>query len=58
MYQGNTAFNSGRYNEAVVYYRQAQDIEPELPHYTLNLAAAYLKLNQYAASTDPRTIPF
>ena len=28
-------------------YEEAHEIEPELPHYQLNLAAAHLKLNKY-----------
>ena len=43
------AFRNGSYVEAVDHYRKAQEIEPELPHYQLNMAAAYLKLNKYVA---------
>ncbi|KAF6745754.1 hypothetical protein DFP72DRAFT_823858 [Ephemerocybe angulata] len=44
---GNTAFRNGNYLDAVESYRRAQEIEPELPHYQLNLAAAHLKLNEW-----------
>lgn len=33
---------------AVKHYEKAHEIEPELPHYQLNLAAAHLKLSKYA----------
>ncbi|RXW19803.1 hypothetical protein EST38_g6055 [Candolleomyces aberdarensis] len=45
--KGNLAFRDGHYVEAVDHYRKAQEIEPELPHYQLNMAAAYLKLNKW-----------
>ena len=45
--QGNLAFKKGEYEKAIVHYNDAYRIEPELPHYQLNLAAAYLKLNKY-----------
>lgn len=46
--QGNAAFRKGNYEVAVTHYESAHDIESELPHYQLNLAAAHLKLNKYA----------
>lgn len=33
---------------AVKYYEVAHAVEPELPHYQLNLAAAHIKLSKYA----------
>jgi tetratricopeptide (TPR) repeat protein len=45
--QGNIAFRKGDYLKAVKHYETAYDIEPEVPHYQLNLAAAHLKLNKY-----------
>ncbi|KAI0833808.1 hypothetical protein BC628DRAFT_1345478 [Trametes gibbosa] len=45
--EGNTAFKKGDFNEAIERYQRAYHIESELPHYQLNLAAAYLKINDY-----------
>ncbi|KAI0353666.1 hypothetical protein OH77DRAFT_576998 [Trametes cingulata] len=45
--QGNIAFKKGDFAEAVERYKSAYHIEPEMPHYQLNLAAAYLKLKNY-----------
>lgn len=45
--QGNTAFRRGLFDVAITHYQAAHKIEPELPHYQLNLAAAYLKLNNW-----------
>lgn len=45
--QGNAAYRKGDYEVAAKYYDRALAIEPELPHYQLNLAAAYLKLNRW-----------
>ncbi|TBU27802.1 hypothetical protein BD311DRAFT_759703 [Dichomitus squalens] len=45
--QGNSAFKKGDYDKAIAHYNNAYQIEPELPHYQLNLAAAYLKLNNF-----------
>jgi len=44
---GNSAYRKGDYEVATKYYDCALAIEPELPHYQLNLAAAYLKLNRW-----------
>lgn len=44
--RGNEAFKKGEYELAVRHYAHAYRIEPELPHYQLNLAAAYLKLEK------------
>lgn len=46
MLQGNAAFRKEDYEGAAKLYQAAHDIESELPHYQLNLAAAYLKLNK------------
>ena len=53
--KGNLAFKKGEYGHAIKYYENAYRIEPELPHYQLNLAAAYLKANKYVTrrSLDP-----
>ncbi|KAI0091275.1 hypothetical protein BDY19DRAFT_934903 [Irpex rosettiformis] len=45
--QGNVAFKSGDYAQAVKHYNFAYKIEPEVPHYNLNLAAAYLKTHEW-----------
>ncbi|KAL5504143.1 hypothetical protein ACEPAH_8216 [Sanghuangporus vaninii] len=47
---GNRAFRNGDYESAVKQYESAYDIEPELPHYQLNLAAAHLKLSNWIAA--------
>lgn len=44
--QGNIAFKEGKYEKAIERYKLAHQIEPEMPHYQLNLAAAYLKINE------------
>ena len=44
--QGNMAFKKGDYSEAIERYKDAYAVEPELPHYQLNLAAAYLKIHK------------
>ena len=48
--QGNVAFRQGDYKMAAKHYQVAHEIEPELPHYQLNLAAAQLKLSKYVSS--------
>lgn len=48
--QGNIAFKKGDYNGAIEKYKLAHQIEPEMPHYQLNLAAAYLKIHEYVTS--------
>ncbi|KAI0791188.1 hypothetical protein C8Q75DRAFT_792478 [Abortiporus biennis] len=45
--QGNSAFKKGDYEVAIERYKAAHQIEPEMPHYNLNLAAAYLKLSKW-----------
>jgi tetratricopeptide (TPR) repeat protein len=45
--EGNVAFRKGDFVLAVKHYEAAYQIEPELPHYQLNLAAAHLKLSKY-----------
>ena len=45
--QGNGAFRRGEFRIAVKHYKTAHEIEPELPYYQLNLAAAHLKLSKY-----------
>ena len=50
--QGNVAFRRGDYEMAAKCYEVAHGIEPELPHYQLNLAAAHLKLSKYAFSNS------
>ena len=44
--QGNAAFKRGDYEGAIERYKAAHRIEPEMPHYQLNMAAAYLKINK------------
>ncbi|TFY51204.1 hypothetical protein EVG20_g11113, partial [Dentipellis fragilis] len=45
--QGNVAFKKGDFERAITHYVAASKIEPEMPHYHLNLAAAHLKLSQW-----------
>ncbi|OJT15100.1 RNA polymerase II-associated protein 3 [Trametes pubescens] len=45
--QGNIAFKKGEFAGAIERYRNAYRIEPELPRYQLNIAAACLKMNDY-----------
>ncbi|KAJ6543616.1 hypothetical protein DFH09DRAFT_1173468 [Mycena vulgaris] len=45
--EGNVAFRKGDFVLAVKHYEAAYQIEPELPHYQLNLAAAHLKLSNW-----------
>ncbi|KAI0077282.1 hypothetical protein K474DRAFT_1643541 [Panus rudis PR-1116 ss-1] len=45
--QGNCAFKKGDYEVAIERYKTAHTIEPEMPHYQLNMAAAYLKLKRW-----------
>ncbi|PAV16026.1 RNA polymerase II associated 3 [Pyrrhoderma noxium] len=45
---GNKAFRRGDYETAIKQYSTAYSIEPELPYYQLNIAAAYLKLSNWA----------
>lgn len=45
--QGNIAFKQGKYLKAIERYQLAHQIEPEMPHYQLNLAAAYLKIDEW-----------
>ncbi|KAH7921028.1 hypothetical protein BV22DRAFT_1132596 [Leucogyrophana mollusca] len=44
---GNVAFRRGDFELAVQHYEAAYKVEPEMPHYQLNLAAAHLKLNNW-----------
>ncbi|GJJ08710.1 hypothetical protein Clacol_002929 [Clathrus columnatus] len=48
--RGNEAFKKQDYQLAIRHYIHAHEIEPELPHYQLNLAAAYLKLENWSAA--------
>ncbi|KLO11547.1 hypothetical protein SCHPADRAFT_929815 [Schizopora paradoxa] len=47
---GNKCFRNSDYESAIKHYTNAYDIEPELPHYQLNLAAAHLKLSNWMAA--------
>ncbi|KAG5646497.1 hypothetical protein DXG03_003262 [Asterophora parasitica] len=42
--EGNIAFRKGDFRKAIAHYQVAHGIEPELPYYQLNIAAAHLKL--------------
>lgn len=44
--QGNIAFRRALFDTAITHYEAAHKIEPELPHYQLNIAAACLKLSK------------
>ncbi|KAH0833443.1 hypothetical protein J3R83DRAFT_12558 [Lanmaoa asiatica] len=48
--EGNAAFRRGDFEIAVGHYQAAHVVEPEMPHYQLNIAAAYLKLRQLSCS--------
>jgi RNA polymerase II-associated protein 3 len=52
---GNTAFKAGAYGVAILHYERAHAIEPEVPHYQLNIAAAHLKLSR-SVSISSRAI--
>ncbi|KAG2107202.1 uncharacterized protein F5147DRAFT_698018 [Suillus discolor] len=52
---GNAAFRRGEYQRAVKHYKAAHSIEPELPHYQLNLAAAHLKLSDWLEAEEACT---
>ncbi|KAJ8517080.1 hypothetical protein ONZ45_g5687 [Pleurotus djamor] len=54
--EGNIAYRKEDYPEAVKHYEAAYHIEPELPHYQLNLAAAHLKLNDWMAAEKACTL--
>ncbi|KAK7678534.1 hypothetical protein QCA50_018406 [Cerrena zonata] len=45
--QGNAAYKRGEFELAIDHYKTAHMIEPEMPHYQLNMAAAYLKLHKW-----------
>ncbi|KAF7317330.1 hypothetical protein HMN09_00468700 [Mycena chlorophos] len=45
--EGNTAFRKNDFKAAVRHYEAAYEIESEVPHYQLNLAAAHLKLSNW-----------
>ncbi|KAF8124798.1 hypothetical protein EV363DRAFT_701277 [Boletus edulis] len=49
---GNAAFRRGDYELAVGHYQAAHAVEPEMPHYQLNIAAAYLKLSNWIEAED------
>lgn len=46
--RGNDAFRKADFELAIKHYIEAHRIEPELPHYQLNLAAAYLKAERWS----------
>lgn len=50
--QGNTAFNAGRYDEAVRRYSEAIQLNPKMAVYYSNRAMANLKLGQYGAAEE------
>ncbi|GJE85642.1 TPR repeat-containing protein [Phanerochaete sordida] len=50
--QGNIAFKQGKYIKAVERYQLAHQIEPEMPHYQLNLAAAQLKMDEWVKAEE------
>ncbi|KAH7884830.1 hypothetical protein F5I97DRAFT_1507880 [Phlebopus sp. FC_14] len=52
---GNTAFRRGDFELAVQHYQAAHSVEPEMPHYQLNIAAAYLKLNKWIEAENACT---
>lgn len=46
------AYKRGDYEGAIARYKAAHQIEPEMPHYQLNMAAAYLKVQKYVLYND------
>jgi tetratricopeptide (TPR) repeat protein len=44
--KGNTAFSSEQYDEALVFYSQAIDLDPSVPSFYTNRAAVFLKMNR------------
>ncbi|KAF8526280.1 hypothetical protein BU17DRAFT_74187 [Hysterangium stoloniferum] len=54
--KGNDAFKKKDFALAIRHYVHAHQIEPELPHYQLNLAAAHLKLENWSAAERACTI--
>ncbi|KAF9231129.1 hypothetical protein BU15DRAFT_56546 [Melanogaster broomeanus] len=52
---GNAAFRRGDFELAVRHYQAAHAVEPEMPHYQLNIAAAYLKLNNWIEAENACT---
>ncbi|KAL1745662.1 hypothetical protein HDZ31DRAFT_81751 [Schizophyllum fasciatum] len=55
-HSGNVAFRRGDYHQAVKHYDAAYNIEPELPHYQLNMAAAHLKLSNWIEAEKACTL--
>lgn len=45
--EGNGFFKSGKYAEAIAKYKEATDIDPNVPAYWSNMAACQEKLGQY-----------
>lgn len=45
--QGNQFFKSGQYEPAIAKYKQATQIEPNIPAYWSNMAACYEKIRNY-----------
>ncbi|KAF8589858.1 hypothetical protein K439DRAFT_1628382 [Ramaria rubella] len=54
--KGNDAFKKQDFELAIRHYIHAHEIEPELPHYQLNLAAAYLKIENWSAAERACTV--
>ncbi|KIY63208.1 hypothetical protein CYLTODRAFT_494094 [Cylindrobasidium torrendii FP15055 ss-10] len=52
---GNQYFRRGQYEKAINHYEAAHRIEPEVPHYQLNLAMAYLKLEKWIEAEEACT---
>ena len=50
--QGNRAFGSGSYREAIAFYKQAVDLEPSTPVYQSNLALAFELLKERGARIE------
>lgn len=50
--EGNGFFKSGKYKEAIAKYKEATDVDPNVPSYWSNMAACYEKLNQYEEMAD------
>ncbi|KAG9039244.1 hypothetical protein FRB95_011829 [Tulasnella sp. JGI-2019a] len=53
--RGNVFFRRGSYREAIECYKEAHGHEPGIPHYQLNIAAAYLKLQNWRNAEEACT---
>ncbi|KAL3907599.1 MAG: hypothetical protein SGARI_003460 [Bacillariaceae sp.] len=50
--KGNEFFKAGKYEEAIAKYKEATDIDPNVPSYWSNMAACYEKVFKYDEMAD------